>query len=235
MIVGQLPRCCYHDGTPTGCEVREHHRGSRRPKPRLLQRYTIQKLTPSTQIYYQADVAISAPYENDQGAIYIYLGSPEGLIEKFSQKLQPEDFSPKVPVGGFGIGISKAVDVDGNSYKGSYIAKKMTDVTRSVLDIAVGAYATSQVVLIRSQAIMEYGAGLKAFSKEFSTNESDEVIVQFCIRAVSDVQHLVPVETDLKLILDDRAISDFYHKAVNVSKALSCLNTTLKLTVSLQI
>lgn len=63
-----------------------------------------------------SDVAISAPYEQGTGAIYIYLGNPEGITEKYSQRILPEDF--KDSISGFGISISRGVDVDGNSYNG---------------------------------------------------------------------------------------------------------------------
>lgn len=63
------------------------------------------------------DVAISAPYEQ-AGAVYIYLGNIDGITEKYSQKIQPEDFMPQMSVRGFGVSISKGVDVDGNSYNG---------------------------------------------------------------------------------------------------------------------
>lgn len=64
-----------------------------------------------------ADVAISAPYEQ-AGAVYIYLGNADGITEKYSQKIQPETFIPQTGIRGFGVSISKGVDVDGNSYNG---------------------------------------------------------------------------------------------------------------------
>lgn len=64
------------------------------------------------------DVAISAPYEKQTGVVYIYLGNNEGITRKFSQRIQPEDFHPKVTIRGFGISLSKGIDVDHNSYNG---------------------------------------------------------------------------------------------------------------------
>lgn len=72
-----------------------------------------------------SDVAISAPYENDSGAVYIFLGGWEGLSKNYAQVISPENFnipSPnKVVINGFGFSISKAVDVDDNSHNGKYL------------------------------------------------------------------------------------------------------------------
>lgn len=78
---------------------------------------------------------------------------------------------------------------------------------------------------------MEYGTSLTALKKELSPNEQEEFGVRFCIRMVSDVSNVVPVETDLEMILDDRVTSDFYQQTINVTSNLYCLNITLKLTV----
>lgn len=103
-----------------------------------------------------------------------------------------------------------------------------------IVDVAVGAYTSSQVVLLRSQAIMEYGVRFVALKKEVLPKEQEEFQVQFCIRTISDVSNILPVETDLELVPDDRVSSDFYQGILNVTRDLYCLNVTLKLTVSFQ-
>ncbi|XP_033228288.1 integrin alpha-8-like isoform X2 [Belonocnema kinseyi] len=80
------------------------------------------------------DIAIGAPYENNHGAIYIYRGSKDGLQQ--SQKILGSEFSPSIQ--GFGISISEARDIDGNEYP----------------DIAVGAYLSDKVVLLRSKPVV---------------------------------------------------------------------------------
>ena len=60
---------------------------------------------------------MGAPYEEDQrGAIYIYLGGPSGLSQKYSQKIVASGLSPALR--GFGISISHGLDVDDNKYSG---------------------------------------------------------------------------------------------------------------------
>lgn len=56
------------------------------------------------------DLAVGAPFE-DHGAVYIFLGGPNGLSEKASQRLTPEN---GVGMMMFGHGISKGFDIDGN-------------------------------------------------------------------------------------------------------------------------
>lgn len=69
------------------------------------------------------DIAVGAPYENDRGAVYIYLGGKDGVdyhpTTGYWQRISPNDF-PSLPVGlrGFGISIS-AGDVDRNHYPGT--------------------------------------------------------------------------------------------------------------------
>ena len=65
-----------------------------------------------------ADIVVGAPWEGD-GAVYIFLGSPDGLKEKFSQRLSPENFTPGVR--GFGMAISRGIDIDNNGYPGMWI------------------------------------------------------------------------------------------------------------------
>lgn len=65
------------------------------------------------------DIAIGAPHE-DNGAVYIYLGGPNGLISKPSQRLPAPyngnvaPFTPHM----FGHGLSKGSDIDQNNYLG---------------------------------------------------------------------------------------------------------------------
>lgn len=100
------------------------------------------------------------------------------------------------------------------------------------IDVAVGAYGTSKVVLVRAQAIMEYGTRFVALQKEVMPREQEEFGVEFCIRMISDVSNVVGVETEVELVADDRVTSSFYQQIVNVTTDLYCLNITLKLTVS---
>nr|XP_045593623.1 integrin alpha-4-like [Procambarus clarkii] len=73
------------------------------------------------------DVAVGAPYEDGgRGAVYIYRGGADGLQTKLSQKILASDLSQALK--GFGVAISRGVDVDQNGY----------------VDVGVGAYSGSK-------------------------------------------------------------------------------------------
>ncbi|XP_077513096.1 integrin alpha-PS3-like [Amblyomma americanum] len=66
------------------------------------------------------DVAIGAPYENDVGVVYIYHGSPTlGERTAYAQRIDASVVSSRIkyPLKGFGISISKGLDVDWNQYE----------------------------------------------------------------------------------------------------------------------
>ncbi|XP_030760610.1 integrin alpha-PS5-like isoform X2 [Sitophilus oryzae] len=88
------------------------------------------------------DIAISAPYEGN-GAVYIYRGSPTDL--KFSQRITPSQFNIGDSIKGFGLGLSRGNDIDQNGHN----------------DIAIGAYKTEQVFIIRSRNIIDFDFTLK--------------------------------------------------------------------------
>lgn len=63
--------------------------------------------------YYVLDVVIGAPWEESgAGAVYIYVGTTNGLSKKNVQRIQPSKAS------GFGWSVAKGVDVDQNKCNG---------------------------------------------------------------------------------------------------------------------
>ncbi|KAL1430993.1 hypothetical protein MTO96_014409 [Rhipicephalus appendiculatus] len=88
------------------------------------------------------DVAVGAPYENDVGAVYIYHGSPTlGDRTVYAQRIDASTVSSRIgkPLKGFGISISKGMDVDSNHYD----------------DVLIGSYVTDNAVLFRSRPIAQ--------------------------------------------------------------------------------
>lgn len=84
-------------------------------------------------------VAVSAPYaEEGSGIVYIYKGSgrSSGFSLKPVQVIKGKSFLPDIR--GFGLAISKPADIDGNGYK----------------DIAIGAYQSGHVVILRSRPLV---------------------------------------------------------------------------------
>ncbi|XP_050311536.1 integrin alpha-PS1 [Anthonomus grandis grandis] len=79
------------------------------------------------------DVAIGAPYENNYGAVYVYLGSDEGLREKPSQVMSFPQLST------FGYSLSGGLDMDNNGYP----------------DLLVGAYESERALLFLTRPIID--------------------------------------------------------------------------------
>ncbi|XP_074194913.1 integrin alpha-4 isoform X3 [Rhinolophus sinicus] len=89
------------------------------------------------------DVAIGAPQEDDlQGAIYIYNGRAEGISSAFSQRIEGLQISKSLSM--FGQSISGQIDADNNGY----------------VDIAVGAFRSNSVVLLRTRPVVIVEASL---------------------------------------------------------------------------
>ncbi|XP_067843768.1 integrin alpha-4 isoform X2 [Heptranchias perlo] len=91
-----------------------------------------------------ADVAIGAPQEEDQqGAIYIYNGREKGISSTFSQRIHGHRIGNTLHA--FGQSISGGIDVDNNGYP----------------DVAVGAFLSDTVVLLRSRPVVVVEAFLQ--------------------------------------------------------------------------
>lgn len=85
------------------------------------------------------DFAVGAPYAGPEGrgAVYIYQGSPDGLLEKFSQVIYGREISTSVQT--FGFSIAGGLDLDGNLYP----------------DMIVGAYDSSRAMFFRSRPVIK--------------------------------------------------------------------------------
>lgn len=84
------------------------------------------------------DIAIGAPYE-DNGVVYIYLGSKEGLSTKPAQIISPSTLGLiTTNIKTFGSSLSGGVDFDDNTYP----------------DLSIGAYQSSRVVTLLSRPII---------------------------------------------------------------------------------
>lgn len=88
------------------------------------------------------DVAIGAPYEG-RGAVYIYHGTSDGLKKDFAQRIGAEEINSMIS--GFGISISRGLDIDGNFYP----------------DLLVGSYSSSNAVLLRTHPVIQVAAELQ--------------------------------------------------------------------------
>lgn len=85
------------------------------------------------------DIAIGAPYEDD-GVVYIYLGSREGLSKLPSQIIRASDLglTANRPINTFGSYLSGGLDLDNNEYP----------------DLVIGAYNSSAAIALLSRPII---------------------------------------------------------------------------------
>ncbi|XP_027196901.2 integrin alpha-PS1-like [Dermatophagoides pteronyssinus] len=84
------------------------------------------------------DLAIGAPYD-DNGIVYIYSGSQNGLKTEPSQVIMAKELpSPLNQIRTFGYSLSGNLDLDRNSYP----------------DLLIGAYESDAIILLRSRPII---------------------------------------------------------------------------------
>ncbi|XP_068210685.1 integrin alpha-8-like [Palaemon carinicauda] len=103
------------------------------------------------------DAAIGAPYANSQddnsGIVYIYNGSPRGLIQEPKQVIRASQF-PGV-IRGFGFSLDGGIDMDGNGYP----------------DVVIGAVESNNAVLLMSAPVITL-VGDVSFQNEALNNEN---------------------------------------------------------------
>lgn len=107
------------------------------------------------------DLAVAAPFEED-GAVYIFHGSENGLLEVYTQKIKQSKTSM------FGYSISRGVDIDGNGFK----------------DIAIGSPNSSEVFIFKSYPILKVDSTIEIISNDLILNNS--ISSKFCAKINSD-------------------------------------------------
>ncbi|XP_017788499.1 PREDICTED: integrin alpha-PS2-like [Habropoda laboriosa] len=94
------------------------------------------------------DFVVGAPYGGlrGHGAVYIYHGSPTGVLEKYSQVIYAENLD--VPVNTFGFSVGGGLDLDGNRYP----------------DLVVGAYESGFLPVIKMDSYVSFDLESKLIS-----------------------------------------------------------------------
>ncbi|XP_043222873.1 integrin alpha-PS3-like [Amphibalanus amphitrite] len=109
------------------------------------------------------DFAVGAPYEEDgRGAVYVFRGGPGDFVTTASQRIAASELNADLR--GFGISLSRGVDVDGNRYP----------------DVAVGSYASGDAVLLRTRPVLQFAATLSAQPEKLEA-DTREFEVQACL------------------------------------------------------
>ncbi|KAJ3637555.1 hypothetical protein MTP99_001005 [Tenebrio molitor] len=115
------------------------------------------------------DCTISAPYEDDGvGAVYIYFGTKDGFSNGNVHRIAPSKFAtvyPKIVVRGFGLGVSKGVDIYNKKHN----------------DIVIGAYQSAQIFVMRSHEITDLDAALATDVNRLYTSTSN-FSVKYCLK-----------------------------------------------------
>ncbi|KAG4071617.1 hypothetical protein HA402_011771 [Bradysia odoriphaga] len=135
------------------------------------------------------DLAVGAPYENE-GAVYIYLGGPDGLANKPSQIIYAPPSPESVPIPQtFGQSLSKGADIDGNLY----------------LDLAVGSPNAEMVYVFRAYPVVKIVANVIPLTKELQvTDTSFKFKVCWSLESKFELQNDTGIILQLKLDPDSR-------------------------------
>lgn len=114
------------------------------------------------------DVVIGAPYENDRGAVYLYLGGMNDIRlhpeTGYWQRIAAADFVfPLNNLRGFGISLV-AADMDGNSYP----------------DLAVGSFLSGHALVFRSSPVIQLALTMKVNNGGLIDPDGGSVMLSVC-------------------------------------------------------
>ncbi|KAK3883405.1 hypothetical protein Pcinc_012280 [Petrolisthes cinctipes] len=122
------------------------------------------------------DICVGAPFE-ESGAVYIFLGSAGGLRTTHSQRLVPEHFTGTPAMKGFGMALSRGIDVDDNAYP----------------DLAIGSFLSGHAVVIRSRPVAKLESSITTTPPSI-TVEDKHFTMAACIQYGG---HKVPTQLDI--------------------------------------
>ncbi|XP_050694208.1 integrin alpha-PS4-like [Eriocheir sinensis] len=127
------------------------------------------------------DVIVGAPWEDGgKGAVYIFMGSGDGLSWPHAQHLTPEDFTPGLR--GFGMAVSRGIDIDQNGYP----------------DLAVGSVLSDKVVLVRTRPVAVLKGRVVANPRTVPFDEETEITLTTCVRCEG---HRIPADIRVQATL----------------------------------
>ncbi|XP_052897352.1 integrin alpha-PS3-like [Anopheles moucheti] len=172
------------------------------------------------------DIAIGAPFEED-GAVYIFLGSANGIQTRPSQRLVPSPTQVPAPSRHplmFGHALSRGVDIDGNNFT----------------DLAVGAPNGETVYVFRSYPIVRVEARINSTKRELLAEGG---VFQIAICWSTDYPAGVPFPVALQYTLDvdiqmgrasvsNRNNPGEHHKRVTIGRDPLCLEYNIVVNAS---
>ncbi|KAK4318879.1 hypothetical protein Pmani_010143 [Petrolisthes manimaculis] len=137
------------------------------------------------------DICVGAPFEGS-GAVYIFLGSAGGLRTTHSQRLVPEHFTGTPTMKGFGMALSRGIDVDDNAYP----------------DLAIGSFLSGHAIVVRSRPVATLVGSVIATPSSITLQEKSFTVTA-CIQYGG---HRVPRQLAVKgtLSLDSQLSRAFF-------------------------
>ncbi|XP_058066154.1 integrin alpha-PS3-like [Anopheles bellator] len=160
------------------------------------------------------DIAVGAPFEDD-GVVYIHLGSASGITSKASQRLTSPKTNPLNPSSRsfFGYAFSRGVDFDGNGYN----------------DLAIGAPNSDSVYVYRTYPVVRVIPSINSTAHELAVEGgSIEICVSwsryFPIEASYDitVEYILTVDSLLGRATIDSNGANVYEDAVTIGEHPVC-------------
>ncbi|XP_065084513.1 integrin alpha-PS3 [Ochlerotatus camptorhynchus] len=131
------------------------------------------------------DIAIGAPFE-ENGAVYIYHGSPNGLQTKPSQRLVPPENGLMDPTAQpmFGHAMSRGADIDGNGYH----------------DLAIGSPNSESVYVYKTYPVVRVFSLVTSSKRELSPEDTAfQLTACWRYESATDIQHDVGFSYSLKV------------------------------------
>lgn len=99
---------------------------------------------------------MGAPYENNyNGVVYIYCGTATGVNPKPCQRIRGDDIVPMIR--GFGVSISRAIDIDANGY----------------VDVMIGAHQSGHAILLRTRPVCTISHRIALLTLSLSVKETE--------------------------------------------------------------
>ncbi|XP_050295303.1 integrin alpha ina-1-like [Anthonomus grandis grandis] len=161
-----------------------------------------------------AELAISAPMEEDCGAVYIYTNYYKKRFNfTMTQKILGKDIYSGLR--GFGWTISRPVDIDDNGYA----------------DFAVGSVLSEHLVVLRSKPVIQIN--IIKFEKTNPTRENPSFVVSYCYQFDKKyvgkfrIQRTLEIDPDLKRFYLTRGEqNDLKDKVFDATSFEICENMT---------
>ncbi|KFB36449.1 AGAP004303-PA-like protein [Anopheles sinensis] len=165
------------------------------------------------------DIAIGAPFE-ENGAVYVFLGTADGLQSKPSQRLTPPANELLTPQPMFGHAISRGSDIDANGYN----------------DLAIGSPNDEKVYVYRTYPVVRIAPEVSSSKRELTLEDTSfELAIcleaQFSAGTPFDVQlrYSLSVDAQLGRVTLPGGVGGRRNETVTVTSTTECQRIEVRL------